>query len=192
MMKQMWKMCLVVALVIVTGLVGYGWQTDEDEQILKEPPRLVVQCGTYSVKAGNGPHEWRSAIVDEKVELESIVDRGDNARDYDKSILTPLRLPEEAVKNRSLVATLDFDGSQPDAVTVRYWPQDEYWQYEDVDQRATSIPVASTEADGDAGESAYAYVFPLFETGGLYEVTAEWTRDDRYGGTASYAFRTEA
>lgn len=189
MMKQMWKMCLVVALVIVTGLVGYGWKTDENEQILKEPPRLVVQCGAYSVKAGNGPHEWHADIVAEKVDFESSVDRGENDKDYDKSILMPFRLPEEGLKNGRLVANLDFDGAQPDAVTVRYWPQDEYWQYEDIDQRATSIPVASTEADGD-GENTYA--FPLFDTGGLYEVTAEWTSDDRYGGTAAYAFYTEA
>ena len=74
------------------------------------------------------------------------------------------------------------------SASVRYWPQDAYWQYEDFDQRATSIPVASTEADGD-GENTYA--FPLVETGGLYEVTAEWTSHDRYGGTAAYAFYTE-
>lgn len=188
-MKQLWKMCLVVALVIVTGLIGYGWTTGEEEQLLKEPPRLVVHCGMYSVKAGNGPHEWHADVVEGKINVGSTANRGENDRDYDKSILTPLRLPEEDLKNGTLIATLDFDGAQPDAVTVRYWPQDAYWQYEDFDQRATSIPIASTEADGD-GENTYA--FPLVETGGLYEVTAEWTSHDRYGGTASYAFYTEA
>ena len=33
-MKQLWKMCLVVALIIVTGLIGYGWTTGEEEQLL--------------------------------------------------------------------------------------------------------------------------------------------------------------
>ncbi len=189
-MKQLWKMYLVVALVIVTGLIGYGWRTGEEEQVLKEPPRLVVHCDMYSVKAGNGPHEWHADVIEGKIDVESTTNRGENDRDYDKSILTPLRLPEEGLKNGSLIATLDFDGAQPDEVTVRYWPQDTYWQYEDVDQRATSIPVASTEADSDAKESTYVYAFPLSETNGLYEVTAEWTSHDRYGGTASYAFCT--
>lgn len=190
-MKQLWKMCLVVALVIVTGLIGYGWTTDEEDQRLKEPPRLVVHCGMYSVKAGNGPHEWHADIIEGKIDVESTANRGENDRDYDKSVLMPLRLPKEDLKNGTLIATLEFDGSQPDAVAIRYWPQDVYWQYEDIDQRATSIPVASTAADGAAEEGTYVYAFPLVETGGLYEVTAEWTSHDRYGGTASYAFYTD-
>ena len=62
-MKQLWKMCLVVALVIVTGLIGYGWTTGEEEQLLN-----IVAC--IASKQAMGPMSGMLMLLRGKSMLE--------------------------------------------------------------------------------------------------------------------------
>jgi len=84
-------------------------------------------------------------------------------------------------------AWLNFELA-PDSVTVQCWDAKHFGEY-NVEGAPVQVEVlAADAADGSWSESIS---IPLKEGSWVYEVTAKWTRSEKYGGTGYYGFYTE-
>lgn len=157
-------LCLVLPLAL---LAGCGKTAAPAPEVLTEPPSLTVRCGEAAVEALRGTASWSCDNGDgtwTSFEADSLHPLDEAARD-----LTP-RLVFSA-SAEAPEAALAWD-TPPDTVTVRRW-SDALWG--DTGAPAEEVAVE----DGS---------IVLSEGGWVYEVAAEWSTPEHWGGTARYSF----
>lgn len=148
-------------LVLLTGCAS------ADPEVPAEPPALTVRCGEAAVEALRGTTSWyydngdgtQSGFV-----ADSLHPLDEAARDLTPQLVFPAsaEAPETA---------LEWDLA-PDSVTVHCW-SDTLWG-------DTSAPAEDLTVED--------LTFALLSGGHIYEIVAQWTSADTWGGTASYSF----
>ena len=154
-----------LALILLTGCAHQG--TGPAPEVLTEPPVLTVRCGEITVEALRGAASWSYDNSDGTwtgFEADSLHPLDEAARDLTPRLVFPAsaEAPE---------AALEWD-TAPDTVTVRRW-SDSLW--------------------GDTGAPAEEirpedFTITLREEGCVYEVVADWSSPEHWGGTAHYSF----
>ena len=152
--------CCALALFALVGCT-------QETQVLERPPALTVRADDASVNAWRGSSEWQTA---------SRGTASDHVHPLDAmEEMTPLACTPGAT------VTLVFETAAPDSVSVRAWSED-LWDEEEAESSA--VPCTLTEEE----DGTWSLV--LNDEDALYEIRANWTSDDRYGGHATYAFVT--
>lgn len=129
--------------------------------ILEEPPALTIVSDETAMGALLGTYSWQEINPDGT----STTTEADSAHPLDcEDLLLPFETAE-------MTATLNFTES-PDAIlSVRCW-SDEHW----------SDPSANSETVAVNGNT-----IELKAGGYIYEITAQWSTENGYGGTAHYS-----
>lgn len=149
--------------VLLAGCAGAGPAQD----VLTEPPALTVRCGERVEEALRGTASWSYAHGDgtwTSFEADSLHPLDEASR----KLMPHLALLDAG---EALEARLEFD-APPDTVTVRCW-SDTLWG-------DTSAPAETMTVED--------LTFSLLEDGCIYEVIADWTSPQTWGGTAHYSF----
>lgn len=156
---------LVSLTLLLSGCAGPA--AAQAEEVLTEPPALMVRCGEVVVEALRGSTSWSYDNGDgtwTSFEADSLHPLDEASRELMPRLVFP-----DAIETRK--AWLELD-PVPDTVAVRCW-SDTLW--------------------GDTGAPAQEITvedltISLREEGCIYEVTAHWTSPESWGGTASYSF----
>lgn len=160
------KRCLffLLSLCLLTGCASGGEPAPE---ILTEPPALTVRCADTSAEALRGAASWSYDNGDgtwSSFEADSLHPLDEAARD-----LTPRLVFSAAAETPE--AVLEWDPA-PDTVTVRRW-SDDLWG-------DTGAPAEEVSVENGT--------IVLSESGSVYEVVADWSSAEHWGGTAHYSF----
>ena len=159
------KRCLLflLPLCLLTGCAGAAL----DPEILTESPALTVRCADTSVEALRGAASWsydNSDGTQTAFEADSLHPLDEAARALTPRLVFPAfgEAPE---------AALEWD-TPPDTVTVRRW-SDDLWG-------DTGAPAEEVSVENGT--------IVLSESGSVYEVVADWSSAEGWGGTARYSF----
>ena len=147
-----------------------------------QPPQLSVRCGDREIPAVRAVCAWkrrknlgdggRSLVVSDGLHPLQMLDEEGRVN------LTPLPVPPGSE------IELDFERT-PDELTVRCWTGDTARAiFEDPDL------FSSCEAQGTELSVTEGRVAPPGSGDYIYEVSAKWSDDIGYGGTASFGFYT--
>ena len=162
---------ILLAVMLVCLMASCG---QSSPAVLRAPPALAVSCGNDQVAALQGTASWFYREGN-----------GGGSSTYDgsgtlalKEQLTPLLLP----KKQELTAYLTWE-VMPDSVSVCFWGE-ECWG-------KTDVAGEEILAERQSGDEADHYTVQMKDGNYIYEVYAEWTGYEQYGGTAYYSFCTE-
>ena len=144
-------------------------------RVFLEPPALTVVNGESSIKVKSGSYSW--TVMGENGSAASSIACGAHPLDLREYL-------EELELETDCTAYLRFESS-PDKVSAHCWSV-ECWG--DTGAEAEPVDVAVRELLD--GGSSRDYILQLKSGGYIYEVTAEWSRFEKYRGTASYCFCT--
>lgn len=155
------------------------------ESVFDSVPDLIVACTDKSVKALKGTTTWtytldngtgQSFCSDSAHPLQAV------------EYMEPLSLlPSQYSRFEPLAATLMFDKSSPDKVTVRCWDES---CIDKPDSPATEIEVQAIEVDFADGTYGVDYTCDLLDGNYIYEVIAEWNTNESCNGVVHYSFYT--
>ena len=161
-------------------------RTSQTDIVLTEAPALTVVCGEESIEALKGTTSWRYQNEDG---TETGID-GDSPHPLQaKEYMTALELAPASDSSAEPLykANLQWETS-PDKVSVRYWDE-ECW--EDYEAASTELPVEALETETADGSYSRDFLIELPEGNYIYEVIAEWSSAEKYSGTVCYSFYTE-
>lgn len=156
---------LVSLTLLLAGCAGPA--AAPAEEVLTEPPALMVRCGEVVVEALRGSTSWSYDNGDgtwTSFEADSLHPLDEASRE-----LMPRQVFPDSIETRE--ARLELD-PVPDTVTVCCW-SNTLWG--DTGAPAQEIKVEDLAVS-------------LQKEGCIYEVTAHWTSPESWGGTASYSF----
>lgn len=158
------RLFFLLSLCLLAGCASGGEPAPE---ILTEPPALTVRCADTSAEALRGAASWSYDNGDgtwSSFEADSLHPLDEAARD-----LTPRLTFSTAAEAPE--AVLEWD-TPPDTVTVRRW-SDDLWG-------DTGAPAEEVSVENGT--------IVLSESGSVYEVVADWSSAEHWGGTAHYSF----
>ncbi len=154
------------------------------DTVLESPPKLTVVRDTASVQALTGTASWTYQNPDgtsTSVMSDSLHPL--QAKEY----MTPLNiLPSYKSSVDPLKAYLFFEVS-PDKVEVRCWDES-CWDKLDSQSETVLVTVTNSEIADRVGEKDFA--ISLKDDSYIYEIIAEWTCSEKYGGKVHYSFYT--
>lgn len=167
-------LCSILCLVILCGCREQGGDsfqsaapesstTQEDPP--QEPGELQVRCGETAVDAQRGTFSWF-------VEQDGMEEGVGVCADSPHPLQMEGQLPQ---LNGEGEVSLSWDGTAPDKISARCWPDTEWGN---TDAESQQIPL---EGDG----------FALREGGWIYAISAEWDSSEAWGGQAVYFFYGE-
>lgn len=156
----------------------------ENNIVYKTPPNLAVICGESRAEALRGTSTWTYKNSDGT----SVSVCSDSMHPLDaKEYMTPLKLlPSYKSSADPFKAYLLFEVS-PDKVEVRCW--DESCWNTPVSE-GENVPVTTSESGMADRENEKDFVITLKNGIYIYEVVAEWSGYESFGGTAYYSFYT--
>ena len=155
-----------------------------EEFILQFSPALTVSCRNSAVEALKGTTSWHYLNEDGNftgIEADSMHPL--QAKEY----MTPLVLKPVIYSHIDpFAAYLTFEVA-PDKIQVRCWREEHWGQF---DAESLEIAVESVENTVPEDLSSPDFVIQLKDGNYIYEVIAEWSHSEKYGGTARYSFYT--
>ena len=157
-------------LALVLAGCGVVLPADGDNSVLRSPPVLTVICDDQQIEALKGTSYWWYQQSDRE-RIGATYDGSGPL--YNKELMTPLLLQHQRSEEDDLIAYMRWEVI-PDSVSVNCVGEE-----------------FSVETNLIEDESAAHYTVSLKTGDYIYEVVAEWTRSELYGGTVRYGFRTE-
>ena len=150
---------------------------EETPEVWERAPKLRVTAGGNEVQAIQCTTEWHYQNPDGTGTGINACGSGPLAS---KQHMEPLVTDDRR-------AHLNFELA-PDSVTVQCWDAKHFGEY-DVEGEPVQVKVLAADfADGSWSENIS---IPLKEGSWVYEVTAKWERNEKYGGTVYFGFYTE-
>lgn len=189
------KKWLVLTLVLLLGLGGCAEKAEEPPAVGTAPVERVVSFGEDAPEIWERAPELRVSDGVKGVpalkcttswyyEKDDGTGTGINA--CGDSPLGSKKFMEPLVTDSGR-AWLKFE-LNPDSVTVQCWDAKHFGSYDVEGERVNVEVLAADFVDGSWSESIS---IPLKEGSWVYEVTAQWDRSGKYGGTVYYGFYTE-
>lgn len=189
-MKKWW----ILALVCLLGLSGCAQEAGEPAA--EETPQVeqVISAGEKDVIWERAPELWvtdgAKSVPGLKCTTSWHYENPDGTgTGIEACGMGPLQAKEhmEPLVTDSGRAWLNFELA-PDSVTVQCWDAKHFGSY---DAEGEPVQVKVLAADAADGSWSETISIPLKEGSWVYEVTAQWTRSEKYGGTGYYGFYTE-
>lgn len=156
---------LLFATAVFLTLTACVAPDDSPPQVFDAPPRLTISTNNIKFTALSPSANWSYEQADGT--MQNTVICGDTPLNMQEDLPSfPLHLTD-------VTAALDFE-TPPDTIRAVCWSAEH-----GKDPEAPSIPVFLEDGELLLRRGAY-----------IYEIHAEWTQAEKYGGEASYSFYT--
>ena len=174
------KKILFLAFLIIISTFTFGCKNTKINTAFDKPPILKVANGQSEAEAVRYGYTWERKDANGK----SLVEIADSANPLDDVNALPIIsiLPAYVSTINPMNAYLMFDIA-PDSVTAKCW-----------DTKLFNEDTAEIEIlDAHLEDGTYFpdIILKLKNMNCIYEITAEWTSYEEFGGKASYCFRTD-
>lgn len=150
---------------ILLTLTACGATGDSPPQVFDAPPRLTISTNNIKFTAPSPSANWSYEQADGT--MQNTVICGEPPLNMQED------LPSFPLLLTDVTAALDFE-VPPDTLRAVCWSA-EHWK----DPEASPVPVFIEDGELLLRSGAY-----------IYEIHAEWTQAEKYGGEVSYSFYT--